>query len=74
MLSEKEINAKILEITLLIQDKYPELSKYLAEMEVTLPTSQTPDINCEHLMKYYESLEQLLKKYILEHPTKKPLI
>ena len=73
MLSEKELNAKILEITLLIQDKYPELSKYLGEMQVTIPASQTPDINSEHLTKYYESLEQLVKKYILEHPTNKPL-
>ena len=64
MKSEKELNAKILEITLLIQTKYPELSKYLSEMPNTIPIE-------ENLQNYYNSLDQFLKKYILEHPKKK---
>ena len=74
MQSEKELNAKILEITLLIQDKYPELSKYLSEMSVSIPDEKNPEIDAENLQKYYESLDQLLKKYILEHPKMNPLI
>lgn len=74
MQSEKDLNAKILEITLLIQEKYPELSKYLAEMPATIPVEKNPEINSENLKKYYDSLDQLLKKYILEHPKKKPLL
>ena len=74
MQSEKDLNAKILEITMLIQDKYPELSKYLAEMEDTISIEKDPSINSNNLQKYYDSLEQMLKKYILEHPKKKPLL
>ena len=71
MKSEKELNAKILEITLLIQTKYPELSKYLSEMPNTIPIEENPAINVENLQNYYNSLDQFLKKYILEHPKKK---
>lgn len=74
MQSEKDLNAKILEITLLIQEKYPELSKYLSEMPATIPVEKNPEINAENLQKYYNSLDQLLKKYILEHPKKKHLL
>lgn len=74
MQSEKELNAKILEITMLIQDKYPELSKYLSEMEDTIAIEKDPSINTGNLKKYFDSLEQMLKKYILEHPKKKPLL
>ena len=72
MQSEKDLNAKILEITMLIQDKYPELSKYLAEMEDTISVEVNPSINPGNLQKYYDSLEQMLKKYMVEHPKKKP--
>jgi hypothetical protein len=72
MQSEKDLNAKILEITLHIQTKYPELSKYLSEMPNTIPIEKEPVINAENLKNYYNSLDQLLKKYILEHPKKKP--
>jgi hypothetical protein len=74
MQSEKDLNAKILQITMLIQEKYPELSKYLSEMSATIPIEEHLKINSEELQKYYNSLDQLLKKYILEHPKKKPLL
>lgn len=74
MQSEKDLNSKILEITLLIQEKYPELSKYLLEMPATIPIEKNPKINAENLQKYYNSLDHLLKKYLLEHPKKKPLL
>lgn len=74
MQSVKDLNAKILEITTLIQEKYPELSKYLAEVPDTIPVDISPEINSESLQKYYNSLDQILKKYILEHPKKKPLL
>lgn len=70
MEAEKELNAKIMEITLQIQDKYPELSKFLNEMPVTIPTESNPEINVKVLEEYYESLNNMLKKYELEHPAK----
>lgn len=66
--AEKEWNSKILNITLKINDQYPELSKYLEEMPVTVPVDKTPEITLAHLRNYYESLNVLLNKYIKESP------
>ena len=67
MKTEKQLNDAILKITLLIQEKYPELSKYITEMPVSNPDIETPEINIEHLTNYYESLETILKKYAPNH-------
>jgi hypothetical protein len=61
---EKDLNSKILEITMNIKDNYPELSKYLEEMPVTIPDEQNPDITLKNLSSYYDSLNSLLNKYI----------
>jgi len=67
MKNEKQLNDAILKITLLIQEKYPELSKYITEMPVSNPDTETPEINIEHLTNYYESLTAILKKYAPNH-------
>ena len=64
MENEEEINAKILEISLNIQEKYPELSRFLTEMPVTIPNKVHPHINLKNLKDYYLSLQVLLNKYI----------
>jgi hypothetical protein len=64
----KELNGKILAITMKIKDNFPELSKYIEEMPVTIPDEQHPDITQTNLKAYYDSLSALLNKYILEHP------
>ncbi len=64
MENEEEINKKILKITMEIQEKYPELSKFLTEMPITIPNNLHPHINSKNLNEYYFSLETLLKKYI----------
>ena len=66
--TEAFLNAEILEITLKIKEKYPELSKYIEEMSVTIPNVQDPEITRKNLKVYYESLKDLLNKYIKEHP------
>ena len=63
MKTEKELEEAILKITLKITNEYPELSKYLEEMPVTIPATKNPDINIKILEDYYNSLESLLKKY-----------
>jgi hypothetical protein len=65
---EKELNAKILEVTMKIKDHYPELSKYLDEMPVTIPSEKDPEITLNQLKVYYESLNSLLNKYKLDYP------
>jgi hypothetical protein len=67
MKTEKELNEAILKITMKIRNDYPELSKYLLEMPVTIPDISNPEINSKTLTDYYESLENMLKKYIPNH-------
>lgn len=65
---EKDLNSRILEITLTINNDYPELSKYIEEMPVTLPVEADKQITINHLKSYFESLVSLLARYKLEHP------
>lgn len=62
MKTEKELNAKILSLTMKIQEKRPELSKYLEEMPITIPNESDPEINIKILKEYIESLKNLMKK------------
>lgn len=64
----KELNSKILQLTLLIQNKYPELSKYLGEMRETLPDVENPEMDIATLKEYAESLEMLIAGYSDQHP------
>jgi 3-oxoadipate enol-lactonase len=64
----KDLNSKIMEITIIIKDKYPELLKYLNEMPITIPSEKNPEITLKNLSAYYESLNTVLTKYKLEHP------
>jgi AAA15 family ATPase/GTPase len=65
---ENDLNAKILKITMKIKDHYPELSQYLEEMPVTVPSENDPEISLKHLSVYYESLNSLLNKYKVDYP------
>ena len=68
METENELNDKILKITMIIKDQYPELSKYIEEMPVTIPDEKDPEITRRGLRTYYDSLKAVLNKYTLEHP------
>lgn len=67
MESEIELNSKILEITLTIKEKYPELYEHLGEMPVTLPDIENPEINIKNLRAYYDSLTSILENYARDH-------
>lgn len=64
MKTEKELNTAILDITMKIKEQFPELSKYITEMPVTIPNMENPEINRKALQDYYNSLEILLKDYV----------
>ncbi len=70
METEKEINAKILKITMTIKNQYPELSKYIEEMPITVPDEKNPEITLTNLNMYYDSLNSILNKYIEENQNK----
>ena len=67
MKTEKELNDDILKITMMIQSKFPELSKYVAEFPITIPNEANPEINTKVLKEYYDSLEIMLKDYAVNH-------
>lgn len=67
MKNEMELNSDILNITLLIQEQFPELSKYITEMPVTIPDNNSPDINLKMLNDYYDSLCALFNEYAARH-------
>jgi hypothetical protein len=67
METEEELNAKIMKITMVIHDNYPELSKYLNEMPVTIPIDNHPEVNIKNLQKYYDSLITWFRNYVAEH-------
>jgi hypothetical protein len=46
---------------------YPELSKFLNEMPITIPNESSLEINIEILEEYYQSVSNMLKKYELPH-------
>lgn len=64
----KVLYRKILAITMLIEEKYPELTKYLSEMPDTIPNESHPSIDEKALQDYYISLCDILTDYEIEHP------
>ena len=67
METEEEINAKIMKVTMIIQENYTELSKYLNEMPITIPIDSRPEVNVQNLQKYYDSLIAIFRNYVAEH-------
>lgn len=63
METENEINKAIIARTLEIHQDFPELSKYIIEMPVTIPNVANPEITTDNLKDYSESLNALVTKY-----------
>ena len=66
--TECDLNSKIFKIITTIKDQYPELSKYIEEKPMSIPSKKNTEIMLKKLQKYYDSLNSILNKYILEHP------
>ena len=64
---QQELLTKITQLTKEIEDKYPELSKYLNENPQTIPNTNHPEISIKELEDYLESLASQLKTYREEH-------
>lgn len=63
METEDELNKQILKSTGNIQDNYPELSKFVDELTITIPDKETPQINTSTLKNYNDSLQAMATKY-----------
>jgi DNA-binding NarL/FixJ family response regulator len=70
---EREFNSRILKTTMTILEKYPELSKYIEEMQETIPNEASPAVTLRNLKAYLDSLNSMLDKYKVEHPSLSPL-
>lgn len=67
MKTVNEINKDIIETTMVIDETFPELSKYIEEMPVTISNTNEPEINETNLKDYQSSLDALLNKYAANH-------
>jgi hypothetical protein len=67
MKTEAELNQNIVKITMTIRNEFPELMKFINEMPVTIPNMESPEINVKILQDYFDSLEDLLRKYAPNH-------
>ena len=67
MKTEEQLNRDILDITMKIQNEFPELTQYLKETPVNISENSGHVINRNSLEDYYDSLNELLKKYSDEH-------
>lgn len=62
--TEKLLNKRILKIMLLINTCYPELMKFVDEMNITIPGEKHPEITCKILRAYHKSLRSLVQRYV----------
>lgn len=69
MKTEAQLNSNIVKMTMTIRNEFPELMTFLGEMPVTLPNIENPEISNKILQDYYDSLENLLRKYAPNHPS-----
>lgn len=67
MKTEAELNKNIVKMSMTIRNEFPELMKFLNEMPITIPNLENPEINIKTLQDYYDSLEDLLRKYAPNH-------
>lgn len=65
MKNTQEILTEISRVTREIEDKYPELQKYLKETRSTLPdaSSQSLKLDNEDLEDYLNELKEMVNKY-----------
>lgn len=67
MKTEAELSKNIVKMTMTIRNEFPELIKFLSEMPQTIPNQENPEINRKVLQDYYDSLEDLIRKYAPNH-------
>ena len=70
--SERELNHDILKITMAIEELFPELSKYIAEMPIKISDNYGAGVNSKNLQDYYDTLDAFLKKYSAYHVRELP--
>lgn len=67
----QELTKQINDITLEIEQDYPELYKYLDENPVSIPCCETPKLDIKSFTDYMDSLKELLQHHIETHKKEK---
>lgn len=67
MKTVRQLNSEILMISMKMEETFPELSKYLLEMPVSISYTSKEDISIQNLTDYYGSLDAVLKNYTAFH-------
>ena len=67
MKTATELGQDIINITMRIQQEFPELTKYIKEMPVKVSGNHTADLNIKNLEEYYNSLAKQLSEYSKTH-------
>ncbi|RXG11659.1 hypothetical protein DSM03_11436 [Leeuwenhoekiella aestuarii] len=71
MKSKAQLEREIIDITLKIHDKFPELSKYIEEIPEQELGIDSDQMRVANFKAYYNSLEEILLKYSKTHKTQK---
>lgn len=66
---ERLLNKRILKTMLLITNHYPELIKFVDEMNITIPGEKHPEVTNKILRAYHKSLKSLVRRYATAHST-----
>ncbi len=66
----QKLTQEITELTLKIEQEYPELYQHLDETPITIPHGKTEELNIKNFSDYLDSLKQLLSHHIESHPKK----
>lgn len=64
----QQITKEINDLTLKIEQEYPELYQYLDENPLTISSGGSSKVGKKNFSEYLNSLKQLLKHYIENHP------
>jgi len=67
MKAKTQLNQDIINITTIINQEFPELSKYISEMPVIFSEKENEEINNKNLEAHYHSLVELVNNYSNTH-------
>lgn len=71
MEKSQQLTKEINELTLKIEQEYPELYQYLDENPITLPEQGHDELHTNNFSDYLDSLKSLLEHHIESHEAKK---
>lgn len=69
METKKELLSKITQLKIKIKEQYPELAEHIEKMREPIADDKKMKTKLKDLKTYHDSLNSMLNKHILEHPS-----